>query len=519
MTTPSFLKNLVADLIEKKLWPVAVLLLVALVAVPLTLGRSDEPAVVAGAPIAPSTAEEQSEIATYNGIDNGKTRTGDLRDPFRAPGDINKPEAPPAPAGPSVAIAPGASGGSASGASTGSSGGSTGGSGFDVPSGSVPGLDDVGVVPVGGSGGGAAPVKADEKATYSVDLRFGQDGKLEARTDVPRLSPLPSSDDPFFVFLGVLADGKTATFLVSSDAEATGDGKCLPTPENCERIEMKAGQTEFFDVVTPEGETRQYQLDVVRVQRERKATAAVAAAARAREDRAGRQVLRAAVETEQVDVSDLAYSQDLGLVVPSGVGQEKTGSLFGGYRVDLRFGAPDALVKRYNLARLTPLPSVESPSFVYLGILADGKTAIFLNPSEAAASGDAVCDPSPEDCQRVTMKEGDSALFDVATVDGGTTQYQLDIDDITELRAATPEEAAASRNRESEAGRVILRRLVNEVGSIVADLNYSAKKGEVIEETRPEQPKSEPTPPPTPGKEPEVAEPAPADPPAPAPTN
>jgi hypothetical protein len=257
---------------------------------------------------------------------------------------------------------------------------------------------------------------------------------------------------------------------------------------------MKAGDTEFFDVVTPEGDTKQYQLDVVRVARQRAATAAVAASARSRESEAGREVLRAAVETEQVDVSDLAYSRDLGLVVPSGVGQEQTGSLFGGYRVDLQFGAPGALVKRYNLARLTPLPSVEEPSFVYLGVLSDGKSVLFLNPSEAPASGDAVCDPSPEDCQRVTLQEGQSALFDVPTLSGEKTQYQLDIDAVSEIDAATPEEAYASRTRESKAGRIILRRLINEVGSLVADLNFSASKGQVIERT------DAPDAPPTPGK-------------------
>ena len=505
MTPPSFVKNVVTDLVEKKLWPVALLLVAALVALPLTLGRTSDPGVVAGVPAAQPAAEEKAEVATYTGVDSTRTKDGAVRDPFIGPDEINKPAPEPTVSsgtGPSAGDVP------STGSSTG--GASVGGPGLDVPSGSVPGLDDVGVVPVGGSDGPATKVPADAKAAYTVDLRFGQDGKTSARTDVARLSPLPSADDPFFVFLGVLADGKTATFLVSSDAEATGDAKCLPSAANCERIEMKAGETEFFDVVTPEGETKQYQLDVVRVQRERKPSASAAAAARSREDAAGRQLLRNAVETKQVDVSDLAYSEDLGLVVPSGVGQEKTGSLFGGYRVDLRFGAPDAMVKRYNLARLTPLPSVDEPTFVYLGVLADGKTAIFLNPSEAASSGDGVCDPSPEDCQRVTLKAGESALFDVATLDGGTTQYQLDIDAITPLKAATPEEAHASRTRESEAGRVILRRLIDEVGTLVADLNYSAAKGEVVEETRPEQPNAEPTPPPTPGREPEVVEAPPA---------
>ncbi len=499
MTPPSFLKNVVTDLVEKKLWPVAVLLVAALVALPLTLGRTGDAGVVAGVPVAQPAGDEKAQVATYTGVDSTRTRDGDVRDPFVGPGEINKPAeetVPTAPTGPLPSV----------GAPSGGDTVSVGGPSIDVPSGSVPGLDDVGVVPVGGSDAApATKTPTDAKAAYTVDLRFGQDGRTSGRTDVARLTPLPSADDPFFVFMGVLADGKTATFLVSSDAQATGDAKCLPSAASCERIEMQAGETEFFDVVTPDGKTKQYQLDVVRVQRERKATASAAAAARSREDASGRRVLRRAVETEQVDVSDLAYSEDLGLVVPSGVGQEKTGSLFGGYRVDLRFGAPDELVKRYNLARLTPLPSVDEPTFVYLGVLSGGKSALFLNPSEAAASGDGVCDPSPEDCQRVTVKAGGSALFDVATLDGGMTQYQLDIDAITPLKADTPAEAEAARTRESKAGRVILRRLINEVGTLVADLNYSADKG-ALEETRPEQPSAEPTPPPTPGREPEAVE-------------
>jgi hypothetical protein len=354
-------------------------------------------------------------------------------------------------------------------------------------------------VPVGSSGGtssgGSGKSTGDKKSTnkdsWHVDLRFGKDGKLSNRRDVPRLSPLPSQADPFFVFLGVLADGKTALFLVSSDATATGDGKCVPNPENCDRVEMQAGDTEFFDVATPDGEVVQYQLDLVRVARTRSTSVEQAQAARVRESAAGRQVLRTAVQTKQVDVSDLAFSKDLGLVVPSGRAAGDGGTLFGGYRVDLQFGAPGALVKRYNLARLTPLPSVDSPSFLFLGVLGDGKTAMFLNPSEAATRGEGVCEPSPEECQRVTLQSGQSALFDTPAIDGSTTEYQLDVDGITPLQAATAEEAAASRRRESPAGRVILRRLITEVGGLVQDLTFSGGEG-VVEKAAPATPAAAP---------------------------
>ncbi|HEX2087128.1 MAG TPA: hypothetical protein VHF89_15715, partial [Solirubrobacteraceae bacterium] len=237
-------------------------------------------------------------------------------------------------------------------------------------------------------------------------------------------------------------------------------------------------------VTTPDGAVVQYQLDLVRVSRVKSASATVAAAARSRESEEGREVLRHAMDTDQVDVSGIAYSRDLGVLVPSAApGDDDGDALFGGFRTDLKFGAPGALVNRYNLARLTPLPSSDSPSFLFLGVMGDAEdpTALFLNPSAAAVSGDAVCNPSPENCTRVELKPGQSGLFDVPTIDGESDEYQLDVDAITEIEAETPQEARELRGRESPAGRVILRRLIHEVGGLVADLNYSSPDGQLVE--------------------------------------
>lgn len=479
MKLPAPLRTVVADLIERRLWPVALLLVVALVATPMVLvrGSGDDAAVTAAVPAAPADPADESAVTLAKGELAAADARGSERDPFTQP----KPKVTTTP-GEVVSSGSTTSGGvSMSGGTTSSPAGGT----TDTGGTSGSSLGDIGVVPVGGSTGGStggsikrATATTDDRDSWHVDLRFGKDGSLSSKNDVPRLSPLPSQADPFFVFLGVAADGKTGMFLVSSDATATGDGKCLPSPENCDRVELKAGETEFFDVATPEGEVVQYQLDLVRVSRKTSATAAMATAARSRESEAGREVLRKAVDTKQVDISGLSYSQKLGLVIPNGAGDQNA-ALFGGYRVDLQFGSPGALVKRYNLARLTPLPSVDDPSFVYLGVLGDGKTALFLNPSEAAAAGDAVCEPSPEECQRVKLQAGQSASFAAPAIDGSTTEYQLDIDGITPVQSTTAAEAAASRTRESPAGRVILRRLIQEVGSLVGDLTFAPGKGVV----------------------------------------
>jgi hypothetical protein len=481
----TFVRNLFADLVAKRLWPVAAVLVLALVAGPVVLVKTSAEEPVA-TPAAAPPSDSASAVAVTPVAEQARGGRPPMgRNPFKQP---TPPGAVPAKGDPQGQVLDKYNdtmdriGDAAEDWAKGGAG--TGGS---VPVGDdawgdVPGLDDVDVIPVGGGTGSGTPAtaKTDARASWHVDLRFGQDGKLASRSDVPRLSPLPSVADPFFVFLGVLADGKTALFLVSSDAEATGDGKCLPSPQSCERVEMQAGDTEFFDVTAPDGSVKQYQLDLVRVARRTQASTAVAAAARSRESGDGREVLRTAVDTGQVQVADLAYSRELGLVLPSGetAGEdEEDAALFGGFRVDLQFGAAGALVKRYNLARLTPLPSVEKPSFVYLGVLDDGKTALFLNPTEAAVSGDAECLPSPDECQRVQLKAGDKAALASPTIDGQTEEYELSVDAISKVEVSSQAEAAASLKRESPAGRQILRRLITEVGSLVGDLSYSNDSG------------------------------------------
>ncbi|MDX6661832.1 MAG: hypothetical protein QOJ55_2654, partial [Solirubrobacteraceae bacterium] len=70
--------------------------------------------------------------------------------------------------------------------------------------------------------------------------------------------------DPVLVFLGVQKDGKTAAFLVSSDAAPQGDGNCSPSRSVCATLTVRAGDTVFIDVAASAGNV-QYELDVKQV--------------------------------------------------------------------------------------------------------------------------------------------------------------------------------------------------------------------------------------------------------------
>ena len=85
---------------------------------------------------------------------------------------------------------------------------------------------------------------------------------------------LPDEDNPVMVYRGVEDGGKVAIFEPTGDVVAAGDGTCAPTPEDCQYVKLRAGETESItvsDVLTAEGEAAeeaQYQLDLVKVYKE-----------------------------------------------------------------------------------------------------------------------------------------------------------------------------------------------------------------------------------------------------------
>jgi hypothetical protein len=271
-------RGLLRDLVERRLWPIAILLIAAAVAVPVYLGRSsaDGPTLPPVNQQADAGKASKAAVSIEDPAADGQ-RTGSVRNPFK---QLHVPKPREADKSGSATLAPapstGGSGGDGSLPPT-SAGGSTGGAGGST----------------GGSDGSGDTKPAPKPQTDPLDLlhltvKVGRaDKTLKTLKDVARLSPLPSADDPFMVYTGVLKDGKTAVFLLSSDAEATGDGHCKPSADNCQSAEVKEGDTEFFDL-TVNGQPVQYELDVLHV------TKTEAAAASERHSVAGAAMVRSA---------------------------------------------------------------------------------------------------------------------------------------------------------------------------------------------------------------------------------
>jgi len=309
----SFLRNVLHDLVEKRLWPIAAALIVALVAVPIVLGGSSDAGTPAPGPVADASANglanhrdaARAEVVSLEAQAAGKVeRKGAVRDPFvqrhqpKAPSESQVKDAMTKVAG----TLDKALGGSTNG---GTSGGSTTSSGSPVPM-STPTPTPTPTTTT------KRPPAAD---VYGVKLKFGEAGAEKTYDNPARLTPLPSSDNPFFVYLGLQDDKKHAVFLIDGEAVPSGDGHCDPSPEECEKLTMEPGDLEFFELQTGTAGVVEYQLELISIHKVKVSSKAVAAKARARESKAGREHLRELVAADPTALAGWDYSKNLGLLI------------------------------------------------------------------------------------------------------------------------------------------------------------------------------------------------------------
>lgn len=320
-------RDLWAELVERRLWPVALLLVAALVAVPVVFAKkpSAEQTAALGtdAPAVPAAAAQppgEPVVSVAAGVVQAPL-IGRAKDPFHQQFV------------PSRAATAGA--GAPNGAPTTGAGGSgpaTGGAGG------------------GGSGGKANP--APRTYVYaSVDVHFGRAASpLTEIKDVPRLAPLPSAGDPILIFMGTRADHETAVFMLSTDVKAQGDGRCVPSAKTCEAIELRRGGVALLDVTGADGFVTQYELDLDDVALHTTSSKATASAAYARASAAGRRIVRGSAATAAL-ASALQWSPSAGVLTAANLDwAQRDGSTPAGGTPQASAGA----VSRTPV--LTPLP-------------------------------------------------------------------------------------------------------------------------------------------------------------------
>jgi hypothetical protein len=246
------------QLIRRRLWPVALLLIAALAAVPVLLAQEpDVPAPTDLVPVVGKAGDTIAEpvVAEVTPEDRSRRRRvlGARKDPFEPAPPAKKAKADEPKSEPKVEAPP---------------------------------TTDTSTVlpPTGGGVGVPAPVgpvaPVAPKKYYSagtIIVRFSEaTGDEKARFAVKKLEPVPDDELPLLIYMGLTKDGKKAKFLVDASVEVDGDGTCRPHRSSCEMIELSVGETEFLDVIDPEAaedaddEERiaaQYQLDLVDIKR------------------------------------------------------------------------------------------------------------------------------------------------------------------------------------------------------------------------------------------------------------
>ncbi len=269
LKVPDFLFDIYYDLKERHLLPLAAVLAISIVVVPIALSRATGPA---------SAAEEEAAVATPSvaaaggstlvvaksapGLRDYRRRLRDAHvlDPFRE--SSAKAEA--AASASETATTPMAS--EAAGEATSPP--------AEVPVELTPPAAEIPAETGGGESAAAPEVKA-KFASTTLDVRVVSvpqqtDGARasgkpsgQVRKDLPELTMLPSRQAPVAVFMGTSSDGKKALLLVSSDVQSIfGDGQCIIGSQTCQLLALEQGVPETF-VYGPQART--YRIEILKL--------------------------------------------------------------------------------------------------------------------------------------------------------------------------------------------------------------------------------------------------------------
>jgi hypothetical protein len=240
-----FLLDLWQDLREKRLAPVAVVLLLGLVAVPVLLAKPAKDPGPAPVAVAPKPADREA-LAALTKVKLGADEVGkgstlgvfDPDNPFKPPkGAMKKVTDGTSGAGPDT----GGPSSTAGGGSPTTPDTDTTGGGGGVTS---PGAPLVPTNPGTGGGGGVGTTTTVYK--FVVDLTFTANGRTRHIKSMEKLDMLPSDSSPLLIFMGVTAKGGDAVFLVDSTLEAAGEGHCKPSESECAFAYIGAGSRYMF---------------------------------------------------------------------------------------------------------------------------------------------------------------------------------------------------------------------------------------------------------------------------------
>ncbi len=306
-------RNVLRDLVAKRLWPVAILLVVAAVAVPVVIaggGHSAVPEAPAPAPSAGPAADAAITVSAPAVL--GRSRPGPVRDPFFDPpaqksGDVRSP---------STSTSKSTSTSSATPAAASPGGKSATTTPKTRPAESPP-----------RSSGAGAPAPSGGLSVHRARVRWGADDGAAVR-GLSRLQPLGGTSNPALLYLGTTDDHTQAVFVLGPGALTdAAKGRCAE--QTCRIVSLKAGQSLAVGVVGVDGgPDRRYVLTVDAIAQIAVASESAAREQRARVHPAGRGVLRAIIKDRPTAaaIGQFSYDPSTGAVVRITAPQDPPGT-------------------------------------------------------------------------------------------------------------------------------------------------------------------------------------------------
>jgi hypothetical protein len=254
----TFFLDLWHDLRERRLWPVALGLLAAAVAIPMVMLKPASDGTPAPVP-APAVAKGPTLPAVEvdsSASHNSNLKTFKQRDPFKPLADLKK------------------AGDSSSGASS-SSGDASKASSSDSTAGgtpSSPSPSDI-VPPTPNS---TPPTTTTTTTTnqgikwfrYTADIRFGQADSMKSMKGVKDFTLLPDDKTAAIVFMGVTNDAKSALFFIADPAfAASGEGECNDK-QDCRFVKLQVDDKKNEETFTSLDGSVVYKLKLTKLNRE-----------------------------------------------------------------------------------------------------------------------------------------------------------------------------------------------------------------------------------------------------------
>jgi hypothetical protein len=263
MTT--FFVDLWHDLREKRLWPVAVGLLAAIVAIPAVLFK---PATAPSTPVTVAPPKGTTPTLPVVAVDAGPTEGSRLeafnqKNPFKPMKDLAKQ----APTTSPSSSPSSSSGGSSSTPLGGSSPSSSKSSGGSSTTGTTPSTTP-------GTTPSTTPTSPSVQwFHYTADFSFGAPGATKKFKSAPSFSLLPDNQHPTIVFIGVADNHKSAVFFVSDpNFTGAGEGKCNANGAACRFITLSLKESGNEENFTSADGSLSYDLKLVAIHKENLAT-------------------------------------------------------------------------------------------------------------------------------------------------------------------------------------------------------------------------------------------------------